>query len=250
MSWAREEQNDAAFEILEKHVLSYNKNFISQGKQPRDKEWRPIRFAIRDVILAWVVARLQEKDNVIEVDVCLTYDPKAIPGRSGTKFALIYILSQAYKCGSSMGIRFTENVEGGTVPIEIVDMAKEYGVELKDEHTYNGVITPKAARHLYLALTELNSGAQAKVMELSVGDKVAPERICYMVHHGTYTKEEMESLLLGTEFPENILLGKVTPQESLLYNDVVLRGRDIVLGGMLDRTLRLKEVTGDASAIA
>lgn len=236
-------------DALEEHLKRYDRDFVSKGKHPRDKDWRPVRFAVRDVILAWVVARLQKKDNVIEVDVCLTYDPVAIPGRSGTKFATIYILSQAYKTGSSMGIRFTENVEGGTVPVEIVDMAKEYGVALKEDHIYNGVITPKEARHLYLALTEFRPEAQKRVMELSLADKVSPERVCYMVHHLTYTKEEMETILLGSEFPENILLGKVTPEEYLLYQDVVLRTRDVVLGGMLDRTLKLKEVVGADGAV-
>lgn len=249
MSWAREQQIDVAFEVLERHVNRYDENFVSKGKHPRDKDWRPVRLAVRDVILAWVVARLQEKDNVIEVDVCLTYDPVAIPGRSGTKFATIYILSQAYKTGSSMGIRFTENVEGGTVPIELVDMAEEYGVVLNEDHVHSGVITPKEARHLYLALTEFSPQARERVMELSLADKVSPERVCYMVHHLTYTKEEMESILLGSEFPENILLGKVTPEEYLLYQDVVLRTRDAVLGGMLDRTLKLKEVVGADGAV-
>ncbi|MBI4028937.1 MAG: hypothetical protein HY376_01070 [Candidatus Blackburnbacteria bacterium] len=231
--------------LFDQHLHKFHQQFSSIGKTPRDKDWRPVRHAIRDVILFKVVARLQEKDNVMEVDVCLTYDPIAIPGWSGTKFATIYILSQAYKSGSSMGIRFTENVEGGTVPVEIVDMARSYRVPLKDEHVFSGVVTPKEARHLYLALTELTPEAAQRAMELSLADKVSPERVCYMVHHLTYTKEEMESLLLGTEFPEHILLGKVTPQEYLLYQDVVLRTRDIVLGGMLDRTLKLKEIVGD-----
>lgn len=246
MSRAREEQIDAAFDVLERHINQLEKNFLAQGKRPRDKDWYPVRFAVRDVILAWVVARLDVKNNVMEVDVYLTYDPKeSIPGWSGTKFAAVYILSQAYKSGSSMGIRFTKNVESGTVPVDVVDMAEDYGVVLGVEHIHNGVITPKEARQLYIALTEFSSEAQRKVMELSLADKVSPERICYMVHHLTYTKGEMESLLLGTEFPENILLGKVTPEEYLLYQDVVLRSRDVVLGGMLDRMLLLKEVVDE-----
>lgn len=226
------------------HQLAYENKFQSEGRQPRDIDWRPVRFAVRDVILFTVVTRLQMKDNIIEVDVFLTYDPEAIPGWSGTKFATIYILSQAYKSGSSMGIRFSRNVEGGRVPECILKMARWYGVSLKDEHVGKGVITPKEARSLYLALTEFSHEAMQRVMELSVANRVSPERVCYMVHHGTYTKEEMESLLLGTEFPEHILLGKVTPQEYLLYIDVVLRSRDIVLAGMLDRKLKLKEVVG------
>lgn len=224
------------------HELEYGMKLQSEGKQPRDINWRPVRFAVRDVILFNVVARLQMKDNIIEVDVFLTYDPKAIPGWSGTKFAAIYILSQAYKSGSSMGIRFTRNVEGGTVPVAITQMAEEYKVFLKKEHIDSGVITPREARLLYLALTEFGLVAQERAMELSLADKVSPERVCYMVNHETYTKDEMETVLLGTEFPEHLLLGKVTPQESLLYHDITLRGRDVVLGGMLDRKLKLKEV--------
>jgi len=234
-----------ASDLFDQYLDRFTKQFSSAGRTPRDKDWRPVRHAIRDVILFKVVARLQEKDNVMEVDVFLTYDPGAISGWSGTKFATIYILSQAYKSGSSMGIRFTNNVEGGSVPAAIVIMAEDYGVFLKKEHIESGVITPKEARLLYLALTEFSPEAAQRAMELSLADKVSPERVCYMVHHLTYTKEEMESLLLGAEFPENILLGKVTPQEYLLYQDAVLRARDIVLGGILDRALKLKELVGE-----
>ncbi|QQG47841.1 MAG: hypothetical protein HY044_01995 [Candidatus Woesebacteria bacterium] len=234
-----------ALALFDQHLERFTKQFSSIGKAPRDKDWRPVRHAIRDVILFKVVARLQEKDNVMEVDVFLTYDPDAISGWSGTKFATIYILSQAYKSGSSMGFRFAKNVEGGSVPAAIVLMAEEYRVFLKQEHIDLGVITPKEARLLYLALTEFSPEAAQRAMELSLADKVSPERVCYMVHHLTYTKEEMESLLLGAEFPENILLGKITPEEYLLYQDVVLRTRDIVLGGILDRTLKLKEIIGE-----
>ncbi len=229
------------------HVRRYERDFISRAKQPRDKNWRPVRFAVRDVILAYVVTRLKPKDNVLEVDVFMSYNPDAIPGWSGTKFATVYFLSQAYKSGSSMGIRFTSKMgrKRVTVPDEIVVMAEEYDIFLEKEHVNQGVISPKVARHLYLALTEFSNEARTRVVELSLSEKVAPERICYMVHHLTYTKEEMESVLLGTEYPEHILLGKVTPEEYLLYQDVVLRTRDVVLGGMLDRTLKLKEVVGE-----
>ena len=50
--------------VLKKHLEQYDQNFVSKGKHPRDKDWRPVRFAVRDVILAWVVARLQEKDTI------------------------------------------------------------------------------------------------------------------------------------------------------------------------------------------
>lgn len=244
---------EAETELLKQHLQKFERDFTnSQGgitKLPREKDWRPIRFAVRDVILGVVVLRHEIKDNVIEVDFCVSDDPFEIDGYSGTRIVTIFILSEAYKSGSSMGVRFTSNFgnKSHPVPGQIFDLAFECGVELKKAS--EGIITPKEARHLYLALTEFSPEAAQHAMELSLADKVSPERVCYMVHHLTYTKEEMESLLLGTEFPENILLGKVTPQEHLLYQDVVLRTRDIVLGGILDRTLKLKEVTGEEGEV-
>lgn len=52
MSWAREQQIDVAFEVLERHVNRYDEDFVSKGKHPRDKDWLPVRFAVRDAILA------------------------------------------------------------------------------------------------------------------------------------------------------------------------------------------------------
>lgn len=240
---------DSEKALLVRHVEGFEAKFLSQGRLPREKDWKPIRFAVRDVILGVVVLRHEEKNNVIEVDICVSDDPFEIDGYSGTKVVTIFILSEAYKCGSSMGIRFTSDFgkQPNKVPGQIYDLAFDYGVELKKAS--EGIITPKEARHLYLALTEFSPQARERVMELSLADKVSPERVCYMVHHLTYTKEEMETILLGSEFPENILLGKVTPEEYLLYQDVVLRTRDVVLGGMLDRTLKLKEVVGADGAV-
>lgn len=66
--------------LFDQYLQKFYERFSSRGETPRDKDWRPVRHAIRDVILFKVVARLQEKDNVMEVDVFMSYDPLAIPG--------------------------------------------------------------------------------------------------------------------------------------------------------------------------
>jgi len=232
---------------LERQVRDFDRNFTKRGRSPRDKDWRPVRFAVRDVVVAFVVARLEPRNNILQVDVFASYDADAIPGWSGTKYAMLYVLSQAYKCGSSMGISFTSNKGARSVPVPeaVVVMAEDYGILLNSKHVAEGSITPKQARHLFLAFSEFSPEAKTRIMELSVADLVAPERICYMVHHGTYTKEEMETILLGSEFPDHILLGKVTPEEFILYQDVIFRTRDTILGGSLDRALKLKEIVGE-----
>jgi hypothetical protein len=63
-----------------------------------------------------------------------------------------------------------------------------------------------------------------------------------MVHHLTWTLPEMEAVLLGSEWPERIILGSVKPEEYQLYLDAILRSRAAILGGFLDRKLQQKEV--------
>ncbi len=98
---------------------------------------------------------------------------------------------------------------------------------------------------LYLALTPFSPEAREKVMELSIANLVAPERICYLVHHGIWTLEGMESILLGSEWPERILLSSATPREYQFYFDAVSRSRSAIQGEFLDRKLRLKELTDE-----
>ena len=141
-----------ALNLLREHTVRFRKKF-SHGKLPNEQDWKPIRFAVRDVLLGAVVLRHDEKNNIVLVDVCVSEDPYEIEGYSGTKIATIFILSEAYKYGSSMGIRFTSDFgnQPSKVPGQIFDLTFDYGVELKKAS--EGVITPKEARHLYLALT-------------------------------------------------------------------------------------------------
>lgn len=240
---ATKREMDHAWKILGQHIDNFERDF--RNREPRAKDWRPQRFALRDVFLGWLVSKYNYKESVILVDVFLSVDPPwANKGTfSGTKHLALYLLSKAYQDGSTMGIRFTRNVESGTVPLNIEALANSVGVALKfaDE----GFITPKEARMLWLALANFSPTALQKVMELSIANLVVPERICYLVHHGVWTIEDMEMILLGCEWPERILLSSATPREHQLYFDMVLRTRSVIQGEFLDRTLRQKELVDD-----
>lgn len=233
----------AAEKLLSTHVRRFDE--LLKHRELREKDWRPYRFAVRDAVIGIVVERYQPKESVLEVDICITEDPEAFEGYSGTKLVMLFLLSEAYKCGSSMGIRFTTDFGDKRTRVypKIYDLALDYAVQFK--HAAEGFITPKEARMLYLALTPFSKEAREKVMELSLANLVAPERICYLVHHGVWTIEDMEMILLGSEYPERILLVDVTPREYLLFYDVVSRTRLAILGEFLDRKLRLKELTDE-----
>lgn len=232
--------NQKSFDVYEKHVNNFDRQFTQKNKSPRAKDWRPQRFATRDQLIGFLTLRHQYEKNIIEVDVFLTMDPPWLEGYSGTKMAALFVLCDAYRCGSTMGIQFTKNVEGGTIPINIIAIADTLGVELKNID--KGFITPKESRMLFLALTGFSVEATKRIKELSISNLVAPERICYLVHHGIWTLEEMESILLGCDYPEMVLNGKVDILDSLLYLDSFSRARTSVMGGFLDQKLKLKEV--------
>ncbi len=240
---ATNREMDHAWGVLGKHIDDFEREF--RNKEPRAKDWRPQRFALRDVFLGWLVSKYNYKESVILVDVFLSVDPPwANKGTfSGTKHLALYLLSKAYQDGSTMGIRFTKNVESGTVPLNIEALANSVGVELKfaDE----GFITPKESRMLYLALTPFSPEARQKVMELSIANLVSPERICYLVHHGVWTLGEMEMILLGSEHPEWILLADMTPREYQLFYDMIFRLREPILASFLDRVMKQKELVDE-----
>jgi hypothetical protein len=232
--------DEKAWENYKKHVDDFDKQFTQRKKSPRAKDWRPQRFATRDQIIGYLTLKHQYKENIIEVDVFMTMDPPWLEGYSGTKMAALFILCDAYKCGSTMGIKFTKNVEEGLIPLTLDTMAEFLGVEFKNVD--KGFITPKESRMLFIALTGFSVEATKRIKELSISNLVAPERICYLVHHGIWSLEEMESILLGCDHPELVLDGKIDIQDSLLYLDVFSRARMAIMGGFLDQKLKLKEV--------
>jgi hypothetical protein len=113
------------------------------------------------------------------------------------------------------------------------------GIELK--HWDRGVITANEARLAYLAVTPFSEAARQKVMELALDGRVSPERVCFMVHHGIWNLQEMEMILLGSEFPDRILLGQALPEQRHFFVNDLYHARGALLASFLDRKLAKRE---------
>ncbi len=233
----------AALSILEQHVAKFETDYLSQGKLPRNHIWRPFRFCSQDVVLGLAVVRHSIDNNCLEVDVCLTSDvPEYEPG-SGAKWMASFLLSEAYKCGGSMEIRFSTNVEDGHVPRALCDLCDAYGVVL--EHAADGRITPLEARSLYVALTDFSPALRDEIQGLARVARLSEERACYAVHHGLWTRAELETIVLGAPRGDSILGGDAQPEQRHLYQSDLAHARASVMGGLLDRKLA-KRLRGDA----
>jgi len=234
-------------DIYEKHVDDYNRNFRQRNKLPKNYDWRPYRWCSRDIVFSLLVVKHNRQGNFLEVDVCLVTNPPQYIDHSGARVALGFLLSEAYKCGGSMEIVFTENVEGGRVPGYICDLALDYDIHLK--HVFEGHITPFEARQLYLELVGFSPETKARVMKLSIDGGLTPERACFVVLGGVWTVPEAEMIILSSDHPERILTSMSRPEDRHLYLNDLLIARSVVLGGALDRKLLKTELTKDGQVI-
>lgn len=150
-----------------------------------------------------------------------------------------FLLSEAYKCGGTMEIRFTENVEDGTVPKALQTFAQDLGVELR--HISEGRITALEARQLYVAITDFSDTLRDQIDQLSQQGKLSQERACYVVNHGIWTRSEVESIVFGSLRPSGIFSGDTPPEQRHLYMQEIFHTRAAILGGLLDRRLARRE---------
>lgn len=242
-------------DIYEKHVKEYDEKFRQKNILPKNHDWRSYRWCSRDIVFALMTVRQQRFRNCLEVDVCMMANPPQYRENIGARVALNFLLSEAYKCGTSMEIVFTENVESrmvdgvkkGRVPAYIYDLACEMGVSLK--HVLEGHLTPFESRQMYMELVGFSKEAKKRVMELSVDGVLTPERACFVVMGGIWSLAEAEMIILGNDDPVSLLLSTSIPEDRHLYLKDMMMARGAILGGVLDRRLLKKELVEDGEIV-
>ena len=213
------------------------------AKLPRADELRPYRFAVQDVILAaWAMRHAKELD-AIEVDAFVAaevVDARTGEGGfydelAGAHAALLAILSETYRVGARMQVRFTKNVEEGRVPLDVLRLATRHAVGLREPES--GWIRAEEGRSLYAALTGFRPKLRKKLEELAKAGLVSMERAAYIVHHGVWSLPEVEGIILGSSYPDMVLAGEVQAEQRHLFDHVQTHARVALLGAYLDRAL-------------
>ena len=234
-------------ERLDWHManLSYRYNHKEGGQLPRSHVWRPYRFCVQDVILGITVVRHDRKYNRLVVDVFLTAMIPEYEPDSGCRSLSLILLSDAYKSGGTMEIKFTGHVEGGRVPAEICRLAKDLGVGLS--HIHEGGLSPAEAKRLYLALSGFPPHVAEKVLSMEDEGGISAASVCYAMHHGVWTMHEIEMILFCSRFPDTLLTGYFPAEAWHLYSHDLLIGRNAVLGSFLDRRISQREHSLDVN---
>ena len=230
---------DHALRVFEKHVMAYHKEFeydhAKGGKLPRNHDWRPYRYCIQDVVFGITVVRHLRRANHLLVDVFLTAEIPEYESLAGARALASFLLSEAYKCGGTMEIEFTNEVEGGHVPQVLQMLGERYGITFS--HAAKGLISPAEAKALYAALTDFRPELRQRIEQMEERGQVRLARACYVVHHGVWTKEQVEMIVLGSELPDSILGGMSQPYQWMAYQHDLLHSRAALMGAMLDRLL-------------
>ena len=211
------------------------------GKLPRNHLWRPYRFCVQDVLFGATVVRHAREHNCLEVDVFLTAEIPQYEPDSGARWLALFLLSEAYKCGGSMEIRFTKYVEGKRIPFALCQLAESVGAPFQTESIKQGRITPQEARDLFANLTGFSFELRERIDELDAQRRLSVERVCYSIHHGVWTLNEIESIVLSSPYPDMVLSGEIQPEQRHLYSHVLFQARSSLLGGFLDRKMALRE---------
>jgi hypothetical protein len=232
---------DQSLHTLRGHMAAFAEDFDYEhegtGKLPRAHDWRPYRFCSQDIVLGAHVQRHVRGGNYLEVDVFLPIDVWPFEPGGSLLGLTTSVLADAYQCGGSMEIRFTANVDGGQVPRKLQALAAALGAPIKPESLARRRLDPVDSRRLFVALTDFSPAARER---LAAAD-ARPERACFVVQRGIWSKPEAEALLLSHPDAERVFAGAVPPEARILFQQDLLHARAALLAGYLDRALALRE---------
>lgn len=223
--------------ILKQRVVEMDeKNHYTntgEGKLPRSQDWRVHRICSRDIILGVLAVRHQMGVNCLLVDLFLPIDLPPFETSGSLIFMTLFILGDAYRCGGTMEIRFTANVDGGQVPRKLQALARQVGAPIKPESLAQNRLDPDDSLRLYAALTGFSTNAREYIQQKSIN----PLKACFVIHRGIWSKPEVEMLLFLSRNPERIFSGGPAPADWRAWSVELHLGRSAILGGYLTRAL-------------
>jgi hypothetical protein len=240
---ARPEELQATLARLRERILSAGDRVQfehgTEGKIPRAHVRRTYRLTDSGAMLAATTLQHSQAFDLCEVDAVLAVDVPEREPLAAVRAIVLLLLTDSVKCGGSMAIQFTKACSGGPVPEAIQQLARQLGVRL--ESAARGLIAPDEAREIYLQLSGFSAKAQQILHELHLRRLLSIERVCYLVHHGIWSKPEMELLLVGSHYPDLILARSVVPDQRQLHALASWHAMAAVLGGILQRALAYRD---------
>jgi len=183
---------------------------------PEANQLREYRCCVHDFIVGLTALNFDREKNGLVVDIFLTTDHPDYQDGHGIEALTTFVLSDAYKCGGSMALQFTGNVNAGRIPDELVELGKKFGIAFNCVE--EGYINHNESVALYGHLTGLSTYTQDLINRLHAsGRNISLEGISFIIASDIWKNHEVEWLLKNYSRSEDLLLGRDKPESRLKY---------------------------------
>lgn len=208
---------------------AHNEN---EGKVPfKARDWRVHRCCVHDLVVGLTAFKYSEAFNGIEVDVFITTDHPDYEEGHGTKALMTLILSDAYRNGTSMEVRFTrfDLKERGRVadniPKNLFDTLNSFGIKLQRQG--EGIITHDESINIFSSLLGIQEDAKTKIKKLELVNEATLQGVCFLINSRVWTIEQINWLIINSDRVKAIIFGRDNPENRINYSESLLLGRSV-----------------------
>lgn len=204
-------------------------------KLPRSHRWRALRLCTQNVVVGLLELRHNRDEDLLEVAAFASDDRPEFRPLESTRALTLMLLSEAFKCGGSMAVRFLYSGRelSRFLPPNLHRLMKANDFEIPAQ----GELQVGQAIRLYLALTDLGEDVRAQLTDLLDEAPLEVARACYVVNAGIWSSAELDIILASAPEPDRLLGGAALAAPFVLLERDVRVARRALLAGRLDRAL-------------
>lgn len=206
---------------------AHNKN---EGKVPfKARDWRVHRCCVHDLVVGLTAFKYSEAFNGIEVDVFITTDHPDYEEGHGTKALMTLILSDAYRNGTSMEVRFTrfdlkERARvADNIPRNLLHTLNSFGIKLQKQG--EGKITHDESINIFSSLLGIQEDAKTKIKKLELANEATLQGVCFLINSRVWTIEQINWLIINSDRVKTIIFGRDNPENRINYSESLCLGR-------------------------
>lgn len=226
---------DAGLERMRQIAERYEETHASVGRLPKAHEERPIRLAVQNVIVGLAAIRHDSAFDGLSVSAWQTCQAPHINVHEGCRGLAAMTLSEAFRSGGTMEIRFDRHPER-SVPACLRQYARVHGIRLGASDPK--AISPAEARTLFRAVTQMPDDLRERISQRVVAGQISPERACFVLQAGIWKDIELDFLLSTSQRANSILRGGAEPFNRPARQAELAVCRSAVMVGMFLARLR------------
>lgn len=248
---------EGALRRIERHLDNARKYYdhATQGKLPfKVHDWRVIRSCVHDQVVGLSTIKFNESFNGLEVEAFIATDHPDYESGHGIRALMLLMLSDSYRNGGSMEIRFTR-YDGRQkrrvptrLPSDLLSVGSQAGVQF--QFAKDGLISHEEAISLYASMVGLSPEVQKLVQRhRKSGREITVQSVSYLISSRLWSVEETTWLLLNFHRPEAVLFGGDLPEDRFNYQESVSYARAALAAMKLYQRLALSSDGGEGDCV-